>query len=263
MGKHSKTTFESVLDFSRVLVPENVPHDSLQFIASKLTSVKILADDLPRLADAHFGQEFTRRDEHPEVETYNSIFQARIASSCESLCSSVYGAGEIAAKFIGPRLHPQRPSDFRGLKERLKTGDLEIFGLHPRLFDFERHEIILAARSETSHYSSVFVAMPDSKRKTLCFKTLSEDMKGVESSEISLEEFVSGALSSVNNIKRLICIVFENVIFPKLDLNRMIRGNVDRDSRGMPIVKNGLLTPLPDISIREHILRSGLGHLLE
>jgi len=263
MGKNSKTKFASVLDFSRVLVPENIPHDSLRFIESKLRSIEILADDLPKLADAHFGQEFTRRDENPEVEIYNSIFQARIASSCESLCSSVYGAGEIAAKFIGPRLHPQRPSDFRGLKERLKTGDLEGYGLHPTLFDFERHEKILAARSETSHYSSVFVAMLDSERKTLCFKTLSEDMKGVESSQISLEEFISGALASVDNIKRLICTVFENVIFPKLDQSRMIRGNVERDSRGMPIVKNGLLTPLPDISVRDHILRSGLGHLLE
>lgn len=263
MGKNSKTKFASVLDFSRVLVPENIPHDSLRFIESKLRSIEILADDLPKLAYAHFGQEFTRRDENPEVEIYNSIFQARIASSCESLCSSVYGAGEIAAKFIGPRLHPQRPSDFRGLKERLKTGDLEGYGLHPTLFDFERHEKILAARSETSHYSSVFVAMLDSERKTLCFKTLSEDMKGVESSQISLEEFISGALASVDNIKRLICTVFENVIFPKLDQSRMIRGNVERDSRGMPIVKNGLLTPLPDISVRDHILRSGLGHLLE
>ncbi|MBL3576244.1 hypothetical protein JMK10_02940 [Rhodovulum sulfidophilum] len=258
----TKTKFESVMDFSCVLTPRNIPLDSLSFINTKLISIEILANDLPVLADAHFKQEFKRSEDNPEVATYNSIFQSRIASSCESLCSSVYGAGEIAAKFIGPRFHPQMPNNFRGLKERLKAGDLKDYGLNPTLFDFEGHELILAARSETSHYSSVFVAMPSSERRTLSFKTLSEDMQRVETSSIPLEIFVSSALASIENLKTLICIFFDNVVFPQLNLDIMIRGNVSRDSRGIPIVKNGLLSPLPDISVRDHIIRCGLEHLL-
>lgn len=263
MTSDSSTTFQSLLSFSRVLVPQNIPFDSLSFINTKLQSASVLAHDLPRLANTHFAQEFKSREENPEVSTYNPIFQIRIASSCESMCSSVYGAGEIAAKCIGPNLRPQRSSNFRKLKNCIKNRELEHIGFSPSLFDFEGHEKILAIRSETSHYSSVFVAMPDPSRKTLCFKTLSEDMKKVEDSNISLDDVVSSALASVDNIAKMLCIFFDKVIFPKLDLDRKIRGNVEHDSCGMPIVKNGLLSPLPDLTVRDHLLESGLGHLLE
>ena len=87
-------------------------------------------------------------------------------------------------------------------------------------------------------------------------------MKKVGNSQVLLEDFVLGAHASIKNIKLLICTFFENIILPKLDLNKMIRGNVAKNRHGLPIVKNGLLTPLPDISVKDNIVESGLGHLL-
>ncbi|KPP87061.1 MAG: hypothetical protein HLUCCO07_15160 [Rhodobacteraceae bacterium HLUCCO07] len=98
--------------------------------------------------------------------------------------------------------------------------------------------------------------------KVLCFNTISEDMKKVENTNILLEELVSNAFASINNITKMLCIVFDNVIFPELDLDKKIGGNVEVDSSGRPIVKDGLLTPLPDLTVKDCLLQSGLGHLL-
>lgn len=129
MTVENATDFQALLCFSRVSLRENFPLESLHFLNTKLQSASVLAHDLPKLADAHFVQDFERPEENLEVVTYNPIYQIRIASSCESLCNAIYGAGEIAAKCIGPRLRPQKPSGFRKFKDCIKNGDLKNVGL--------------------------------------------------------------------------------------------------------------------------------------
>lgn len=256
------TTFERLLSFSRVLSVGNISHDSMTFIASKLANAQILSNDLTRLVSAHISQDTWRYEENSEVICFDPIYTMRIASTCEAICSTIYGAGEICARCIGPKLHPQRPSDFRSLKKHIEDGDCGQNGFIPDQFDFSGHSLILAIRTEVTHYSSVFVAGPTGGPVTLCFRRFSENMKVVDSAQIQIDKLQDAVKSSVQNIEKMLCIFFDSSVFPKLKLDQMIKGNVERDKNGLPLVVDGRFTPLPDISVREHLIKSGLAHLL-
>jgi len=249
--------FRQVLKFSMVRFENGFDTQKLLDFNAKREHAIIILEDLPNLVQDYAAREMQRFPDNPEVRVYDSRAGIRITSACEALCNALYGAGELASKCCTRVMKPQLPESFRKIKDKIEKGSLADRGFRAEDFDFSGYKVIHSIRTELTHYSSIFLAGTDDTDPIIHVQKLSEDMKQTAIEDLRVSELIKCARSSIRIFDRFLEGVLIDHIIPNIDHSRKITGQVERDERGMPIIKDAMFVPKPDISVQQHIIDCG------
>ncbi len=192
-------------------------------------------------------------DANPEITLVNQVPSVRLANACESVSHLVYSMSEIAARFAN-KVSQVFPASFNALRKKVRDGKLD-HTVVAALGDLQWYEKVREIRTEWAHYSSPFVGIDGEEPSIVLRSFRSKDDRVHFAGRVAfkVEELREWATAAFRTIDGLADYVFRHHLLHSFDLKKVI-GQPVRDSRGFPIIKDGIIQT-EEMTIAEYMFR--------